>query len=155
MHYCFAGNDVFYKNINDFSLEIFEPTIRTRWDRHAKYLKDELTNRLVGLFEKDTFDTSKVLKKDGKHLNIVWDQYRVHLEKNPRYEHPPMIPSRDWKSLVEDGKERALRKEKDTTRNREVCNTFHSVTITLIIINFYIESGKYNLIQNLIRLLDT
>ena len=43
-------------------------------------------------------------------MNIFWDQYRVHIERNPRYEHPPMIPSREWKSLVEDGKERALRK---------------------------------------------
>ena len=44
-------------------------------------------------------------------MNIVRDQYRVHLEKNPRHELPSMIPSREWKALVEDGKERALRKE--------------------------------------------
>ena len=92
------------------SLEIFGPTIRTRWDRKAKYLKDELTNRLVGLFGKDTFDTLKVLQKVGQHLNISRDRYRVHLQKNHRYEHPQMIPSREWKSLVEDGKEKILRK---------------------------------------------
>ena len=62
------------------------------------------------MFDKDTFDTSKVLKKAGQHLKIVRDQYRVHLEKNPRYECPLMIPSRDWKALVEDGKEKGLRK---------------------------------------------
>ena len=66
---------------------------------------------MVGLFKKDTFNTSKVLKKVGQHMNIFWDQYRVHLERNPRYEHPSMIPPRVWKSLVEDGKERARRKE--------------------------------------------
>ena len=93
-------------------MDIFGPTIRTRWDRHAKYLKDDLTNRLVGLFGKDTFDSSKVLQKVGKHLKIVRDQYRVHLENNPRYEHPPMIPSMEWKSLVEDGKEKGLRKSR-------------------------------------------
>ena len=65
---------------------------------------------MVGLFGKDTFDTSKVLQKAGKHLNIVQDQYRVHLEKNPRYERPPMVPSREWKAVVEDGKEKGLRK---------------------------------------------
>ena len=92
-------------------MDIFGPTIRTRWDRQPKALKDELTNRLLGLFEKDTFNTSKVLKKAGQHLNIVRDQYRVHLEKNPRYERSPMIPTTKWKSLVEYGKERALRKE--------------------------------------------
>ena len=74
------------------------------------FLRDELTNRLVGLFEKDTFNTSKVLQKAGEHLKIVQDQYRVHLENNPRYEGPPMIPSREWKSLLEDGKDRSLRK---------------------------------------------
>ena len=96
--------------MNDLSLEIFGPTIHTRWDKQDKYLKDELTNHLVGLFGKYTFDTSKILQKDGQHLNIVQDQYRVHLEKNPRYELPPMIPSMEWKALVEDGKEKGLRK---------------------------------------------
>ena len=65
---------------------------------------------MVGLYGKDTFDTSKVLQKAGKHMNIVRDWYRVHLEKNPRYEIPPMIPSMEWKALVEDGKEKGLRK---------------------------------------------
>ena len=92
------------------ALEIFRPTIHIRWDRQAKYLKDDLTSRSVGMFRKDTFDTSKVLQKAGQHLKTVQDQYRVHLEKNPRYERPPMIPSREWKSLVEDGKEKGLRK---------------------------------------------
>ena len=91
-------------------MEIFGPNISTRWDRKEKNLKDELTNRLVDLFGKDTFDTSKVLQKAGKHLKISQDQYRVHLEKNPRYERPPMIPSMEWKYLVEDGKEKGLRK---------------------------------------------
>ena len=61
----------FNKNLNDLSLEIFGPNISTRWDRKEKALKDELTNCLVGLFRQDTFDTSKVLQKVGKHLEIV------------------------------------------------------------------------------------
>ena len=60
-HDCFVRNDVFYKNINDLALDIFGPTICTRWDRQRKSLQDELTNLLVGLFGKYTFDTSKVL----------------------------------------------------------------------------------------------
>ena len=99
-------------------MDIFKPTIHTRWDRHEKYLKDELTNQLVGMFGKDTLDTSKVLKKDGKHLNIVRDQYRVHLEKNSRYERPSddsikgvESPSGRWKR---EGFEKSM---KDTTRN--------------------------------------
>ena len=96
--------------MNDLDLEIFGPTICTMWNKHPKALKDDLTNRLVSLFRKDTFDTLKVLQKAGKHLKISRDQYRVHLEKNPRYERPPMIPFMEWKSLVEYGKEKGLRK---------------------------------------------
>ena len=59
----------------------------------------------------DTFNRAEVLKKVGQHMKIVRDQFRVHLEKNPRYELPLMIPTREWKSLVEDGNERDLRKE--------------------------------------------
>ena len=80
------------------------------WNKQPKALKDDLTNRLVSLFEKDTFDTSKVLQKAGKHMKIVRDQYRVHLEKNPRCECPLMIPYMELKALVEDGKEKCLRK---------------------------------------------
>ena len=96
--------------MNDLALEIFGPTIRTMWNKQPKVLKDDLTNRLVSLFGKDTFDTSKVLQKARKHLKIFQDQYRVNLEKNPRYECPPMIPYMEWKALVEDGKEKGLRK---------------------------------------------
>ena len=96
--------------MNDLSLEIFGPTICTMLNKQSKSLNDELTNHLVGLFRQDTFDTLKVLQKVGQHLNIVRDQYRVHLENNLRYESPPMIPYREWKSLVEDGKEKGLRK---------------------------------------------
>ena len=65
---------------------------------------------MVGLFGNETFNRAAVLKKAGQHMKIVWDQYRVHLERNPRYEIPPRIPGREWKSLVEDGKERDMRK---------------------------------------------
>ena len=70
------GNNVFQemifnKHLYDLDLEIFGPTIRTMWNKQPKSLKDDLTNRLVSLFRKDTFDTLKVLQKAGKHLNIV------------------------------------------------------------------------------------
>ena len=35
----FAGNDVFYKHINDWSLELFGGTIRTTWDKQSKLVK--------------------------------------------------------------------------------------------------------------------
>ena len=44
---------------------------------------------------------------------------------------------------------------KSTTRNREVCNTFHNVILNLIIINLYIKFGTYNVFQHFHRLFDT
>ena len=64
------------------------------------------------MFDNDNFNGVEVLKKVGQHIKIVRDQFRVHLERNPKYECHPMIPIREWKALVEDGKERALRKER-------------------------------------------
>ena len=71
----------------------------------------ELTNLLVGLFDSETLKRADVLKKATQNIKIVRDQFRVHLERNPRYERPPMILAREWKDLVEDGNERDLRKE--------------------------------------------
>ena len=57
--------------MNDLALDIFGPTICTMWNKQPKSFKDVLTNRLAGLFGKDTFNTSKVLQKVGQHLKIV------------------------------------------------------------------------------------
>ena len=60
------------------------------------------------------------------------------------------IPSGIWKR---EGFEKI---RKDTTRHREVCNTFHNVMVSLIIIIFYIEFGtSTNVIQHFISLSDT
>ena len=82
------------------SLEIFGPTISTRWDKQTKNLKYELTNRLVVMFSSETFNRVEVLKKDGRHMNIVRDQFRVHIERKPRYDLLPMILAREGISLV-------------------------------------------------------
>ena len=66
---------------------------------------------MVGLFGSETFNRAKVLKKVNQHMNILRDQFRIHLERNPRYELPPMISTREWKALVDNGKERDLIKE--------------------------------------------
>ena len=42
--------------MNDLALEISRLTIRTMWNKQPKDLKDDLTNLLVSLFGKDTFD---------------------------------------------------------------------------------------------------
>ena len=37
--------------------------------------------------------------------------YKVQFQKNPKYEHSPMIPNREWKALIEDSNEKKMRKE--------------------------------------------
>ena len=66
------------------SLEIFGPTIHKRWDKQTKNLKYDLTNHLVGMFDNKTFNRVEVVNKDDQHMNIVRDQFRVHLERNRR-----------------------------------------------------------------------
>ena len=58
-------------------------------------------------------------------------------------------PSGRWK------REGYEKRRKDTTRNREVCNKFRNVAVSLIIISFYIEFGtSTNVIQYLIMFSD-
>ena len=71
-------------------------------------MKDELIARLVGLFG-ETFNQKKVLEKDGQHLHYVREGYRNNLANNPKYERPSMIPTREWKGLLYDAKEKAAK----------------------------------------------
>ena len=61
------------------------------------------------------------------------------------------IPGGRWKR---EGPEKI---KKDTTRwNREVCNTFQNVVVSLITTSFYINFGtSINVFKNLIRLSNT
>ena len=71
-------------------------------------MKDELIARLVGLFGAETFNQKKVLEKDGQHLHYVREGYRNNLAINPKYERPPMIPTREWKGFLDDAREKAV-----------------------------------------------
>jgi hypothetical protein len=102
---------LFYKHLHDQSLEIFGPTLRTRWNSQSIHLKKEILDYLERMFGVDTFDKSEVSKVVGLYLKYIRDMYRVNLQKNPRYEHPPIIPEREWKAFIEDAKEKRLRKE--------------------------------------------
>ena len=72
-------------------------------------MKDELIARLVGFFGAETFNQKKVLEKDGQHLHYVWEGYRNNLAINPKYEFPPVIPTREWKGLLDDAKEKSTK----------------------------------------------
>jgi hypothetical protein len=95
-------------------LDIFGPTIHTRWISQSSKLKYELINKLVGLFGEGSFNKYGVSSKVAAYLKYLRDQYRVHMQKNPKYEHTPMIPEREWKALHEYVKEKMLRKEGKT-----------------------------------------
>jgi hypothetical protein len=69
---------------------------------------------LVSLFG-ETFNKSEITSKVDLYLKYVRDQYRVQLKKkNPKYDHPLVIPEREWKNIQDDTKEIALRQEGKT-----------------------------------------
>ena len=50
---------------------------------------------------------------------MIGDTYRVNIEKNPRYDWPPMIPDMDRKSLQENTKEKDMRRQGRNLRMEE------------------------------------
>ena len=90
-----VGNNSFYKHMNEKLLVIFCPTICTRWNSQNFNLKIELMDYLEGMFRVDAFNKSGVTSIVDTYLKYAWDMYMVHLQKNHRYECPPMIPRRE------------------------------------------------------------
>ena len=89
---------------------IFGPTIRTRWNSQNSILKKELLDYLEGLFGAGTFDRTTVARTVGKYLKYTRATYRMHLQINPRYKHPLTVPDREWRALIDDGKEKKAKK---------------------------------------------
>ena len=121
----FVGNNVFYKNLHDKALEIFGSTIHTRWNAQNDKLKDDLMNHMVNLFG-DTFNRKCVTRAAGLNLKYVRAYYRDNLQNNHKYEHPSMVPEKEWKALIEDAKEKALQKHgKTRTSSSRRYGTYH------------------------------
>ena len=108
----FAGNNVFYKNLHVKVLDIFGPTIHKWWNAKNDNLKDDLMNHMVNLFG-DTLNQKGVTVAAGLNLKYVRANYRDNLQINPKIERPLMIP-KEWKALMDDAKEKALRKRGKT-----------------------------------------
>ena len=94
-------------------LDIFGPTIRTWWNAQNDKLKDDLMNHMVNLFG-GTFNKKGVTAIAGLNLKYVREDYRENLHINPEYEHHPMVPKKEWKALMDDAKEKELRKQGKT-----------------------------------------
>ena len=58
-----------------------------------------------------TFDRTSVSWAVGKYLKYTQDTYRTHLKIDSRYEHPIIILEREWRALINDGKEKKAKKE--------------------------------------------
>ena len=70
-------------------------------------------NHMVNLFG-DTFNRKGVTATAGLNLKYVREDYRDNLKINPKHEHPPMVPEKEWKVLMDDAKEKGLRKQGKT-----------------------------------------
>jgi hypothetical protein len=82
------------------ALLIFGPTIWERWNSQNSNLKKELMDYLESLFGVDTFNKTLATAAAGQYLKYTRETYRKHLKQNDRYEHPLMIPEREWCSKV-------------------------------------------------------
>ena len=70
-------------------------------------------NHMVSLFG-ETFNKKGVTAAIGLNLKYGREDYRDNLQINHNNECPPMVPEKDCKVLIEDAKEKALRKQGKT-----------------------------------------
>jgi hypothetical protein len=96
--------------MNEKDLYIFGSTIHTWWNAQNHSLKKDLIGHLVVLFG-ESFNKIGITSVARTYLKYLRDQYRVHLQTNPRYEYSLMIPKSEWKNLLEDAKDKTMRKE--------------------------------------------
>lgn len=78
------------QNLHEKALEIFAPTIRTRWNAQNEKLKDDLMNHMVSLLG-ETFNKKGVIATVGLNLKYVRENYRDNLQIDQKYERPPMV----------------------------------------------------------------
>ena len=67
-----------------------------------------MMNHMVNLFD-DTFNKKGVTAAVGLNLKYARADCRDNLQTNPKYECPSMVPEKEWKVLMDDAKDNALR----------------------------------------------
>jgi hypothetical protein len=65
---------------------------------------------MVNLFG-NTFNKKVVTKLASENLKYTRAQYREKLQLDLNHEHPPMVPEKEWKALIEDAKEKLFKKQ--------------------------------------------
>jgi hypothetical protein len=109
-------------------LELFGPTIRTRWNGQDSKKKDDLIDHMVNLFG-NTFNKKVVTKLAGENLKYTRAQYRDKLQIDLKHERPPMVPEKEWKALIEDAKENLFKKQGRQPRAGQArYNTCHIIS---------------------------
>ena len=58
------------------------------------------------------FDRTTIAQVVGKYLKYTRDTYRTHLQINSKYKHPLTVSEREWRALIDDGKEKKAKKER-------------------------------------------
>ena len=82
-------------------------------------------NHMVNFFG-DTFNRKGVTAATSLNLKYVRENYRDSLQINKKYDRPPMVPEKEWKALINDAKEKALRKQGNTWRlDSRSYDTYH------------------------------
>ena len=129
-------------NLNDKALELFGPTIRTRWNRQDRAKRDVLIDHMVNLFD-NTFNKKVVAKLANENLKYTRAQYKDKLQLELNHEHPPMVPEKEWKALIEDAKENLLKRQGKQPQPRKArYNTYHLFSEICSFIFFFFVLSK-------------
>jgi hypothetical protein len=104
------GNNLFYQQLHEKAFSLFTLTIRTSYKYQSQSLKKELMKHMTNIFGQ-VFNQNMVDSMVGKYLKVVQDNYHTNLLCYPNYEHPTLVPKNEWDALVEDAKEKKMKKE--------------------------------------------
>ena len=109
-------------------MDLFGPTICTWWNTQDREKTNELIGHMVNLFD-NMFNKKVVIKLARENLKYTRAQYRKKLELDLKHEHPPMVPEKEWKALIEDEKEKLFKKEGRHPRTSKArYNTCHIIS---------------------------
>ena len=126
-------------------MELFGPTIRTQWNGQDRKNKYELIDHMVNLFN-NIFNKKVVTKLAGENLKYTRAQYREKLQLDLKHEHPPVVPKKEWKALIEDAKENLFRKQgRHPQPSKARYNTCHVSEICSFMFLFLVLSNNFNI----------
>ena len=76
-----------------------------------------MMNHMVSFFG-GTFNKKCVTTATGLNLKYSRENYRDNFQINPKYEHPPMVPNKEWKDLMDYAKDKDIEKTRKNLATR-------------------------------------